>query len=89
MDFLRALKPKGTIPTRRLYHSAPGTQGMILEVLILLLNVFFVHAYCVEYSIKRVGLHQGPETPVYLHPSANLSLSVPWKGEARVGTGLR
>lgn len=89
MDLLRALKPKGTIPARRLYHSVPGTQGIILEVLILLLNVFFVHAYCVEYSIQRVGLHKGPETPVYLGPFANLSLSVPRKVESRVGTGLR
>ena len=54
---LRALKPKGTMATPRLYHSALGTQVTILEVLILLLNVLFVHAYWVEYSIKRMWLH--------------------------------
>ena len=68
VDFLRALKPKGTIATRRLYHSALGTHVTILEVLILLLNVLFVHAYWVEYSIKRMWLHKEPATPVSLGP---------------------
>ena len=84
---LRALKPKGTIATPRLYHSALGTQVTVLEVLILLLNVLFVHAYWVEYSIKRMWLHSSVQfsrsvTPVFW-VLANLFLSVPWKVESR------
>lgn len=47
------------MPTQRLYHRTLGMHSTILEVLILLLNVFYACAYWLAYSIKKVWLHKG------------------------------